>query len=126
VGEATYRATRQAVQYEEREPVEAKGKARPVSVWQALSPRARITLDRLHGTAPVGRNHELTLLDGALTRARQERSPQLVTIVGVPDIGKSRLVFELSQLVERDPELISWRQGTLPPVRGRRHVLGTR
>jgi class 3 adenylate cyclase len=25
VGEATYRATRQAVQYEEREPVEAKG-----------------------------------------------------------------------------------------------------
>jgi predicted ATPase len=55
------------------------------------------------------------MLDGALTRARQERSPQLVTIVGVPGIGKSRLVFELSQLVERDPELISWRQGCCLP-----------
>ncbi|MBA3433349.1 MAG: AAA family ATPase [Actinobacteria bacterium] len=115
VGEATFRATRTAIEYESREPVEAKGKSRPVPVWDALSPRARITLDRLHGASLVGRSHELALLEGALTRARQERSPQLVTLIGVPGIGKSRLVFELSQAVERDPELISWRQGRCLP-----------
>ena len=115
VGEATFRATRTAIEYEDREPVEAKGKSRPVPVWEAVSPRARITLDRLHGASLVGRSHELALLEGALARARQERSPQLVTLIGVPGIGKSRLVFELSQAVERDPELISWRQGRCLP-----------
>jgi class 3 adenylate cyclase len=33
VGEATFRATRTAIEYEVREPVEAKGKSRPVPVW---------------------------------------------------------------------------------------------
>ena len=35
--------------------------------------------------------------------------------MGVPGIGKSRLVYELSQAVDRDPELISWRQGRCLP-----------
>ncbi len=29
----------------------------------------------------------------------------------MPGIGKSRLVYELSQIVDADPELITWRQG---------------
>jgi class 3 adenylate cyclase/tetratricopeptide (TPR) repeat protein len=115
VGETTYRATLSAIDYAEHDPVEAKGKARPVPVWEARSARARVVLERLHGTALVGRLQELALLEGALTRARQELAPQLVTVVGVPGIGKSRLVFELSQAVDRDPELISWRQGRCLP-----------
>ena len=111
VGETTFRATQQAIEFAEHEPVEAKGKARPVPAWEARTARVRVALDRLHGTALVGRGQELALLEGALTRVRQELSPQLVTIVGVPGIGKSRLVFELSQMVDRDPELIFWRQG---------------
>ena len=35
-GEATYRATRHAIDYREAPPVEAKGKAEPVKVWEAL------------------------------------------------------------------------------------------
>ena len=31
--------------------------------------------------------------------------------MGVPGIGKSRLVYELNRIVEADPELITWRQG---------------
>ncbi len=38
-----------------------------------------------------------------------------MTLVGVPGIGKSRLLFELSRLVEAEPELISWRQGRSLP-----------
>src|SRR5437868_9546373 len=36
VGEATFRATRQVIDYREHEPVEAKGKSEPVAVWEAI------------------------------------------------------------------------------------------
>ena len=48
-------------------------------------------------------------------RTMDERSPQLVTLVGVPGIGKSRLVLELFQAVERHPDLIHWRHGRCLP-----------
>jgi len=50
-----------------------------------------------------------------LERVKRESSPQLVTLVGVPGIGKSRLVAELSEVIEREPELITWRQGRSLP-----------
>jgi predicted ATPase/class 3 adenylate cyclase len=116
VGEMTYRATESSIQYEDADPVSAKGKATPVSVWEAIEPRSRFGVDVVQGGAPlVGRQRELELLTGALARARQEREPQLVTIVGVPGIGKSRLVYELGQIVEQDPDLIVWRQGRSLP-----------
>ena len=59
----------------------------------------------------VGRERELAIVRDAFERARHERTPQLVTLVGVPGIGKSRLVYELQRIVEADPELITWRQG---------------
>ena len=65
--------------------------------------------------ALVGRQRELDLLVGALERARQERSPELVTLMGVPGIGKSRLVFELFEWVERQPEIYLWRHGRCLP-----------
>jgi predicted ATPase len=40
----------------------------------------------------VGRTRELALLTDALARVRSDERPQLVTVVGVPGIGKSRLV----------------------------------
>jgi hypothetical protein len=55
------------------------------------------------------------MLREALTRVQAERSPQLVTLVGVPGIGKSRLLFELSQIADAEAELISWRQGRSLP-----------
>ncbi|HSI98597.1 MAG TPA: AAA family ATPase, partial [Gaiellaceae bacterium] len=111
--ETTYRATRTAISYEEAAPVEAKGKARPVPVWRALDARARFGVDTAHEarTELVGRERELDVLRDAFARARHERIPQLVTLVGVPGMGKSRLVYELSRIVDADPELITWRQG---------------
>jgi class 3 adenylate cyclase/tetratricopeptide (TPR) repeat protein len=113
--EKTYQATKSAIEYGQADPLAAKGKAKPVVVWEALRPRARATLDRLHGSPLVGRSRELDQVVDALARSRAERQPQLVTVVGVPGIGKSRLVYELSQAVDREPELISWRQGRCLP-----------
>jgi class 3 adenylate cyclase len=117
VDEATFRATDRAITYRPAEPVTAKGKTEPVAVWQALGPRASLGVDVAQGprTGLVGRERELELLRAALERARQEQTPQLVTLVGVPGIGKSRLVWELKELVEADPELITWRQGRCLP-----------
>ena len=117
VGETTHRATSHAIEYREADPVEAKGKAQPISVWEALQPRARFGVDLLREvkTRLIGRERDLRALQDALDRARQQRAVQLVTLVGEPGIGKSRLVFELMQAVEADPDLIRWRQGRSLP-----------
>src|SRR5215471_8867015 len=113
VSEATHRATRDAVEYEAATAVEAKGKSEPVAVWRATAARSRFGIDVSHHARAelVGRERELAILADAFERARQERVPQLVTLVGVPGIGKSRLVYELSRIADAAPDLITWRQG---------------
>jgi class 3 adenylate cyclase len=116
VGETTFRATERTIEYRDHEPVEAKGKAEPVPVWEAVQARSRLEVDVQQPRAPlVGRERELDVLVGALARARSDRATQLVTLVGEPGIGKSRLVYELFQAVESDPELIWWRHGRSLP-----------
>ena len=117
VGERTFRETRAVIEYRAAAPVAAKGKREQVPVWEALQARARLGVDVPHQakTALVDRQGELGVLRDALARVRSQRSPQLVTLVGVPGIGKSRLLFELSQIVDAEPDLISWRQGRCLP-----------
>lgn len=111
--ETTYRATRQVVDYNEATAVAAKGKSEPIPVWEALSAHARFGVDVAHEarTELVGRERELGVVRDAFERARHARTPQLLTLVSVPGMGKSRLVYELSRIADADPELITWRQG---------------
>jgi class 3 adenylate cyclase/tetratricopeptide (TPR) repeat protein len=113
VDETTYRAIRHVIELEEADPVEAKGKSEAISVWRAGAARSRFGVDVAHEarTQLVGRERELSVLREAFERARHERIPQLVTLVGVPGIGKSRLVYELSRIAAADPDIITWRQG---------------
>ena len=115
VGEQTFRATERAIEFADTDPVAAKGKAEPLSAWQALAARAKARVEDVQGAELVGRQRELELLAGALDRARQELSPELVTLIGVPGIGKSRLVLELYGRIERESELTSWRHGRCLP-----------
>ena len=72
------------------------------------------------GAPLVGREPELTLLRNGLARVQREREPQLVTIIGEPGIGKSRLVSELFRPAGAGPEpRVSWRVGrSHPPGEG--------
>jgi len=117
VGEQTFRATERAIEYRESEPVTAKGKAEPVRVWEAMQPRSRFGVDLAERSRAqlVGRTQELDLVLAALKRVRTERAPQLVTLVGEPGIGKSRLVAELFAAIGQGGELIAWRQGRSLP-----------
>jgi class 3 adenylate cyclase len=114
--EATHRATSHAIDYREAEPIGAKGKKEPIPVWEPLEARARFGAEVAAPQTPlVGREQERELLASALDRARNERAVQLVTLVGVPGIGKSRLVAELFQIIVDNPELVTWRQGRSLP-----------
>jgi class 3 adenylate cyclase/tetratricopeptide (TPR) repeat protein len=117
VAEGTYRATRDTIDYEVREAVTAKGKAEPIAVWEALQARSRFGMDlEQRALLPlVGRGRELDALAGAFARACEALEPQLVTIVGVPGIGKSRLVAELFRRIDEGTELVWWRQGRALP-----------
>jgi tetratricopeptide (TPR) repeat protein len=83
-----------------------------VRVWEAVAARSRVTSEAVSVSSPlVGRDRELAVLSELLVRVRDESSPQLVTLVGVPGIGKSRLVHELMQIVQRGGVLTYWRRG---------------
>jgi class 3 adenylate cyclase len=117
VDEATYRATRHVIEFGEAEPVQVKGKAEPILVWRAIAARGRRGVDlSLAGREPlVGRLAELAALLDSLERVGRDRAPELVTIVGEPGIGKSRLVFELFRQIELSPTMITWRQARSSP-----------
>jgi class 3 adenylate cyclase len=117
VGEGTYAATRDVFDYLSLEPAVLKGKAFPVPMWQATSARARFGTDltRKLGSPLVGRALERGRLTATFERSVHEASVQLITVVGEPGVGKSRLVAELFAHIEDWPGLIRWRQGRCLP-----------
>ena len=117
VGEATFRATARVFDFTAREPFMAKGKSEPVPTWRVEGARARLGVDVVRDLSSplVGRDSEAALLFEALDRCARNRVTQLVTLVGEPGVGKSRLVAELLAYVESRPELVAWRQGRCLP-----------
>ena len=63
----------------------------------------------------VDRDDELELLKLTFARAVREPSVQLVTLMGEPGVGKSRLAAEFFAYVDDLPETTSWRQGRCLP-----------
>ena len=85
----------------ETEPVEAlalKGKSEPVPAFRLLSVAG--APDRAHGARFVGREPELDALAQAWARALAETRCELVTVVGEPGVGKSRLVAEALDAID--------------------------
>lgn len=117
VDERTYLASRRAVDFREEKPVSVKGKVDVIPIWVAESPRSRygVAVEEEPGSLFVGRSGELHTLVEAFERALSRRAPQMVTIVGEPGVGKSRLVREFRRLVDERPDLIWWREGRCLP-----------
>jgi class 3 adenylate cyclase len=105
VGPRAYRASRGVIRYRELPPTELRGKSQPIPIWQALGPLdngAPSTRPRgLDGArAPlVGREVEMALLDAVSARALRENSRHLITILGAPGVGKTRLAREFMRRV---------------------------
>ncbi len=116
VGPATFKTTSRIFDYEELDPIRAKGKAEPIPIWRARGARSRFGVD-LEGAASafIGRDEDLALLRQSFTRMLRESSVQLVTIIGEPGVGKSRLIAEFFSYVDSLPDLVFWRQGRCLP-----------
>ncbi|MBV8445195.1 MAG: AAA family ATPase, partial [Candidatus Dormibacteraeota bacterium] len=117
VGESTHRAASRFIVFRAAPPVSAKGKSEPLPAWEVVDARARVGADAeaTASTTMVGRDRELRLMTDALSRAQEDCVAQLVTIVGVPGIGKSRLVGELFGVIERQADIVLWRRGRSLP-----------
>ncbi len=102
VGERTFRATVDAIHYEELEPLDLKGKAEPVPAWRAVGLKSAHALGRIAAKreAPlVGRDYEVGTLASLHERVVREGRPHLVTLVGEAGVGKSRLLREFERHV---------------------------
>jgi class 3 adenylate cyclase len=94
-GAETYRLVRHAVTAEPVQPLTVKGKADPLPAWRLTSvdPTAG-AVGRRMDSPMVGRDRQLRILTDAAERSRDERASQLVTVLGLAGVGKSRLVHE--------------------------------
>jgi class 3 adenylate cyclase/tetratricopeptide (TPR) repeat protein len=111
VGEATYRATAESIDYREVEPVVVKGKSKPLEVWEPLALRSEVGGRGVHGTPLAGRRRELDSLRAALSTIRADRVPRLVTLTAGAGVGKSRLLHEFRDRADD----VNWRQGRCVP-----------
>jgi class 3 adenylate cyclase/tetratricopeptide (TPR) repeat protein len=101
VGERSYLTTKDVFEFRPIAPLQLKGKPEPIAASVVLGLRkpspAIIQHPRGiegHQVRLVGRSLELTLMHANYARVRAERHPHLITILGTPGIGKSRLVRE--------------------------------
>jgi class 3 adenylate cyclase/tetratricopeptide (TPR) repeat protein len=117
VGLAAYEATSAVFDYEELEPAILKGKAEPVRIFHAKATRAHLGTDlaRTYDSPFIGREVDLAILRGIFDKTVAASSVQLVTVVGEPGLGKSRIVAELGTYVDTRPDLTTWRQGRCLP-----------
>ena len=97
VGEKTYLATANAIEYRPHDPIVAKGKAEPLAVWDAVAERA-LPGEHIHRLeAPlIGREEEVTMLDALADVVRRDRRAAVATILGPAGMGKSRLADDFA------------------------------
>jgi predicted ATPase/class 3 adenylate cyclase len=114
VGEATKRSTEAAIAYEDAGAHELKGKAEPVQLYRAL----RVTASRrgalkFEGLEPpfVGRDSELRLVKELFHASDEEKRAQLVSVIGLAGIGKSRLAWEFEKYIDGLAENVRWHRG---------------
>ena len=110
VGDATIRLVRDAVTAEPVPALELKGKSEPVDAWLLLDvePDAAGVARRMDSPL-VGREAELDALLAELERVVSDRACRIVTIVGEPGVGKSRLAAELIATAGEDALVLEGR-----------------
>jgi len=94
VGETTVRLLREAIKVEAVAPLAAKGKSDPLRAYRLVAVTGSVP--QRAGAPFAGRDEELRLLEAAFAGAVEDSAARVVTVVGEPGVGKSRLAAELA------------------------------
>ena len=95
LGHLTYRLVREAVNAEPTEPLTVKGKSEPLQAYRLLEVPSATAPPTPRTAAPlIGRGRELLRLNDAFNEVVGGRRCVLLTVVGEPGVGKSRLAAE--------------------------------
>jgi len=111
LGPETVRVLASAVEVEPHAPVAVRGQAEPVQAFRFQ----RLAADAEEVTNPsldfdfVGRAAEVEALRGAFEQAVAERGCRLVTVVGEPGIGKTRLLAEFTSTLAGEVSVLGGR-----------------
>jgi class 3 adenylate cyclase/tetratricopeptide (TPR) repeat protein len=100
VSRTTYLATKELFAFNGAEPIQAKGKTEPVEVWEVVGVEDQADQRPSRGMPLVGRDAELAELLTFAGSVAQDRFAGLAAILGMPGIGKSRLLHELVNRLE--------------------------
>jgi class 3 adenylate cyclase/tetratricopeptide (TPR) repeat protein len=107
IGADTLPLLRGAVQVESVEPLTVRGKAEPVIAFRLIEVAAGAgRVARRLDSPMVGRDVELQQLIDAFARAVRGTDCQLVTVLGVAGVGKSRLTRELLSRLADAPRVL--------------------
>src|SRR5262249_25029644 len=99
-----------AVVVERAEPLSLKGKADPVPAFRLLEVLPGVpALARRLDSPMLGRDAELAAVVDAFERAVRGPGCELVTIVGVAGVGKSRLIREVSARLSDRAQILEGR-----------------
>jgi predicted ATPase/class 3 adenylate cyclase len=108
IGESTHRLVRDAVTADPLLPLVVKGKIEPVSAWRLLEVMPGVPgWGRRLDSPLVDREPELETLEQAFRRTTTSRSCELITVLGAPGVGKSRLANEFLARLGSEPRILS-------------------
>ena len=96
VGPGTFRLVRDGAMLEATAPLNLKGKSRPMPAWRLVD---GLRAEQRASTRLVGRAADLARLVDAFSAATETGHFGLVTVIGSPGLGKTRLVAELARVV---------------------------
>ncbi len=114
VGELTRRLTEAALTYEDAGEHIMKGKERRHQLWRAV--RVVALMGGLQKSAALeppftGRDRELRVVKDLFHACAEDRRAQLVSLVGIAGIGKSRLMWEFIKYMDGLADTIYWQRG---------------
>ena len=114
VGEATKRASEAAVVFEDAGAHVLKGKTEPLELWKAgrvIGLRGGAARSTALEPPFVGRDRELRLVKELFHASSEDRRSNLVSIIGIGGIGKSRLAWEFEKYIDGLAERVYWHYG---------------
>ena len=116
VGPDTYRLVESLFDFKALEPIQVKGKGKPVQTYmlqQAKPLSFHLGQRGIQGveTRMIGRDMELASLKEWLKSAINDQQTTLVAVLGEAGVGKSRLLYEFENWLELQPEAVTCLKG---------------